>query len=293
MLNRQKGKVVMGRKREGKEKEYWLQNGEVLLSIISNKRKLCKEIRALHNSLVERERSGDPDVDHILSKLNDYKYKLEDSWGKWGKRISQKPKDAERVRFDVSQGSYDQYNELAFTSNYRLKGSDTVDVKRCIDELPKLLGDLGITNTRYIGDLGELLKPFEDALKHKEHEMARISDDSEEPFSALDISRYILLELKKLNIQKFTELSRFVELSKSKELREEIDIIHQHYQEEIKQLTNEILSKKRRNLAIMKENDELYDQVQELKIEIKELRNNQKPSTYSSHRPSKSAPNTE
>lgn len=230
----------MGRKRKDKTANEWLEHGSNLLEHITTKRALHGKIKKL---LIELE-SPQREQSSILTELNNTKNKLGDDWKLWVRRISQKSKDLKRTKFYIHQDSFQQYETLARRSGYIKKGQvEEVHVTRCVNELPNLLSHAGMTNTKDIGDLVDLLTPFSDALQ-TDKKMTLTSKDDDLPFSVFHISKEIINQLSLFKIKNFNDLKQ--QAQKANKHETIIETLNNDHDKEKKRLNDKIIELKGR-----------------------------------------------
>ena len=226
-------------------KNDWIEFGDNLLTRISNQRKIHKNIKDLLAKLHECSSTNNDQVTDVLSELNAEKCNLGDSWIQWGAYIRGTKRDKNIDAFRVSNRCHSQYKTLAKTSGYT-RNNGEVNLAKCVEELPDLLAEAGIINTQNLGDLAELLKPFDDALQ-KNHKMTLSSDDNDVPFSALMITESILAKLAELNIKRFSDfdtISRKIkEADESKTAIIELKRRHKEEIDEFKDKNTELTQK--------------------------------------------------
>lgn len=220
----------MGRDRRDAELDEWLNHGDNLLTKLSERSNLYKEIKkqlVKLNNLNSDPVNNKIEMDTVLEKLNKtkikfkakdkivkgevvkekivngevVKYKGKTEWSLWIGRINQKKKDAERNNFYVSKSAFDRV--MAFT-----KGSEYDDnATKSIEQLFITLESLGLRNISELYDLGEALKPYNDAVTTDWKDISLHDKEPNVTPSVLTVTKKIVEELKANKIHDYHSIS--------------------------------------------------------------------------------------
>jgi hypothetical protein len=208
----------MGRYRRDATLDEWLKHGDNLLTKLSVRSKLYKDIKselAKLNNLNSAPEKDKSEIKTTLEKLNKTKTKFKakdktvkgevkkgvgkNEWSLWIARIYQHKKDDKRSKFYVSNTCHEQVELMSEQSGYE-------SLNKYLGQLPSVFIDNGIGQTRDLFDLRDLLTPFQDALKPVPSNDLH-TEDREPEFSLLAIVKAITEELSRLGIKDYHKLS--------------------------------------------------------------------------------------
>ncbi len=221
----------MGRSRRDATLEEWLENGDNLLTKLSVRSLLYKNIKSLLAELYNLNSApikNEIEMMSTLDKLNKtkskfkakdrivkgevvkekvingevVKYKGKTEWSLWIDRINQKKKDAERNNFYVSKSAFDKV--MAFT-----KGSEyDSNITKSIEQLFVCLEALGLNNISDLYLLMETVKPYNDALTTTTKNLTLREKEPDSTPSTLTVIQKIVEELKFNKINNYHSIAR-------------------------------------------------------------------------------------
>lgn len=208
----------MGRDRRDATLDEWLKHGDNLLTKLSARSKLYKDIKsdlAKLNNLNSAPEKDKSEIKTTLEKLNKTKTKFKakdktvkggvekgvgkNEWSLWIARIYQHKKDGKRSKFYVSNTCHEQVELMSEQSGYK-------SLNKYLEQLPSVFIDNGIHQTKDLFDLRDLLAPFSDALKPSVSNDLHTEDRLPE-FSLLAIIKAVTKELNKLGIKDYHAIS--------------------------------------------------------------------------------------
>ena len=237
----------MGRKRQDRTINEWIEHGKILLDIIGKKHSLYKNIEETLSTLInqlskeiKQKLKNQPNEKNkqeltnqinekikqeLTNQLNFHKDNLGKHWLIWTKKIKQKSKDENRSKFYIEKNIYDKI--LRFVGlNKETKKQEEISDNEIFNRIFKLLYSFGIHNESEMKLILDEIERFNSATSERYSKDTLTGEDIGYQGQTSKIIHAILEELKSHKISSFEKLQsikKHVRNEKIDELKSEIE----------------------------------------------------------------------